>query len=121
MIAIGIPVLLESFARFALQGQGTPAPVAPTRHLVVTGSYRYARNPIYLAVTAIVLGQGLFFGNVTLLVYSALLALGFTSSCWPMRSRRCGRPSGRSLKHIPPTFPVGCRGYSPGRRMHHSH
>ena len=77
LIAIGIPVLLESFARFALQGQGTPAPVAPTRPLVVTGSYRYVRNPIYLAVTAIILGQGLLFGNVTLLVYGALLALGF--------------------------------------------
>ena len=77
LIAIGVPVLLESFARFALQGQGTPAPVAPPRHLVVTGSYRYVRNPIYLAVTAIVLGQGLLFGDGTLLVYGALLALGF--------------------------------------------
>ena len=48
MIAAGLPVLLDSFARFALQGLGTPAPVLPTRHLVVTGLYRHVRNPMSL-------------------------------------------------------------------------
>jgi protein-S-isoprenylcysteine O-methyltransferase Ste14 len=70
-------VLLESFARFALQGRGTPAPIAPTRHLVVTGSYTRVRNPIYLAVVSIILGQGLLLGSVALLAYGAILALGF--------------------------------------------
>ena len=50
MIAAGLPVLLDSFARFAIQGLGTPAPVAPPQHLVVTGLYRYVRNPMYVAV-----------------------------------------------------------------------
>jgi hypothetical protein len=44
MIAAGLPVLLDSFARFAIQGLGTPAPVAPPQRLVVTGLYRYVRN-----------------------------------------------------------------------------
>src|SRR6266566_2196969 len=43
-ILASLPVLLDSFARFALQGLGTPAPAFPTRHLVVTGLYRYVRN-----------------------------------------------------------------------------
>jgi len=77
LIAIGVPVVLESFGRFALQGLGTPAPVLPTRHLVITGSYRHVRNPIYLAVVAIILGQGLIFGHAGLLVYGAALWLGF--------------------------------------------
>ena len=77
LIAIGVPVVLESFGRFALQGRGTPAPVLPTQHLVVTGSYRHVRNPIYLAVVAIILGQGLLFGHAGLLVYAAFLWLGF--------------------------------------------
>src|SRR5215471_5937454 len=47
LILAGVPILLESFARFALEGLGTPAPVAPPRHLVVTGVYRHVRNPIY--------------------------------------------------------------------------
>src|SRR5579863_3986861 len=57
----GLPVLLDSFTRFALQGLGTPAPLAPTEHLVVTGFYRHVRNPMYVAVVSLVLGQGLFF------------------------------------------------------------
>jgi hypothetical protein len=45
MIATGLMVVLDSFARFAIQGLGTPAPVAPPQHLVVTGLYRYVRKP----------------------------------------------------------------------------
>src|SRR5215813_1953314 len=46
LIIAGLPVLLDSFARFALQGLGTPAPIFPTRHLVVSGLFRYVRNPM---------------------------------------------------------------------------
>jgi protein-S-isoprenylcysteine O-methyltransferase Ste14 len=72
LMAITLPMLLESFARFALQGLGTPAPVFPTQHLIVKGFYRYVRNPMYVAVVSMVLGQGLFFGNPHLLVYGFL-------------------------------------------------
>jgi protein-S-isoprenylcysteine O-methyltransferase Ste14 len=64
--------VLDSFARFALQGLGTPAPVFPTRRLVVTGCYRFVRNPIYLAVVSIVLGEGATLGNVTLIAYGLI-------------------------------------------------
>ncbi|HYM90796.1 MAG TPA: isoprenylcysteine carboxylmethyltransferase family protein [bacterium] len=77
LIVAGIPVLLDSFARFALQGIGTPAPVFPTLHLVVKGFYRYVRNPIYLAVVAVILGEGVILGNVNLLAYGVLAWLGF--------------------------------------------
>jgi protein-S-isoprenylcysteine O-methyltransferase Ste14 len=73
LIAAGLPILLDSFARFALQGFGTPAPVAPPEHLVVTGFYRYVRNPMYVAVTALIIGQGLLFGSVAVLEYGALV------------------------------------------------
>ena len=77
MIAAGLPVLLDSFARFAIQGLGTPAPVAPPQHLVVTGLYRYVRNPMYVAVTLLILGQGLLFGSVRLLQYGVAVWLAF--------------------------------------------
>jgi protein-S-isoprenylcysteine O-methyltransferase Ste14 len=77
LIALGVIGLLDSFVRFALQGVGTPAPVFPTRHLVVTGLYRYVRNPMYVAVTIAILGQGLILGNVTLLEYGLLVWLLF--------------------------------------------
>ena len=69
--------LLDSFARFAVQGVGTPAPIFPPRRLVVTGLYRYVRNPMYVAVVSTILGQGLIFGNFTLLAYGALIWLLF--------------------------------------------
>jgi protein-S-isoprenylcysteine O-methyltransferase Ste14 len=53
----GAAVLLEAFARFAIEGVGTPAPVAPTQELVVGGLYRYVQNPMYLAVAALTLGH----------------------------------------------------------------
>ena len=77
LIIAGVPGLLDSFARFAIQGIGTPAPIAPTKNLVVTGLYRHVRNPIYVAVVAIVLGQAALFGDWRLLWYGALLWLAF--------------------------------------------
>ena len=70
LIAAGAFVLLDSFARFALQGLGTPAPVFPTKHLVVKGFYRYVRNPMYVAVVAVILGQALLFGDIRVFEYA---------------------------------------------------
>ena len=77
LIIVGAPGLVDSFARFALEGLGTPAPIAPPQRLVVTGLYRYVRNPIYIAVVAVILGQALLFGDWRLLWYGALLWLFF--------------------------------------------
>lgn len=74
---LGIAFLLHAFARFALEGLGTPAPVAPTERLVVGGVYRFVRNPMYLAVLAVIAGQALFFGSVAVAGYAALVALAF--------------------------------------------
>ena len=77
LIVAGVPGVLDSFARFALEGLGTPAPIAPPRNLVVNGLYRYVRNPIYVAVVAVILGQGVLFADTRLLWYGALLWLFF--------------------------------------------
>jgi protein-S-isoprenylcysteine O-methyltransferase Ste14 len=80
-VAIGaaaLAALIECFARFALKGSGTPAPVAPTKHLVVSGLYRHVRNPMYLAVLAISLAWALWFGSAPLFAYAALVWMGFT-------------------------------------------
>jgi protein-S-isoprenylcysteine O-methyltransferase Ste14 len=75
LAAAGLAVLLDSFARFALRGLGTPAPVLPTRHLVVSGLYRFVRNPMYLAVVSLIAGQGLLLGDARLLGYAVLVWL----------------------------------------------
>jgi protein-S-isoprenylcysteine O-methyltransferase Ste14 len=77
LIAAGIPVLLESFGRFALQGVGTPAPIFPTQYLVVKGFYRYVRNPMSIAVVLVILGQALLLGNLRVLAYAIFVWLAF--------------------------------------------
>jgi protein-S-isoprenylcysteine O-methyltransferase Ste14 len=77
LVTLGLMGLLDSFVLFALQGLGTPAPVFPTRHLVITGLYRYVRNPMYVAVVMTILGQGAVFGNVALLKYGGFVWLLF--------------------------------------------
>ncbi|WP_248310487.1 isoprenylcysteine carboxylmethyltransferase family protein [Devosia sp. Root105] len=75
VLLLGAVLLAETFARFALVGRGTPAPVYPTETLVVTGSYRFVRNPMYVAVVALILGQGLLFGSLAVLAYGAAIWL----------------------------------------------
>jgi protein-S-isoprenylcysteine O-methyltransferase Ste14 len=77
LIVAGAGVVLESFARFALVGRGTPAPPLPTEQLVVSGLYRHVRNPMYVGVVAMVFGQALLFGNRELAFYGAVLWMGF--------------------------------------------
>lgn len=77
LLALGAIGLLDSFARFAIQGIGTPALVFPTCHLVVSGLYRYVRNPIYIAVVSVIVGQSLIFGNIRLLGYGTFVWLLF--------------------------------------------
>jgi protein-S-isoprenylcysteine O-methyltransferase Ste14 len=77
LIALGTPALLDSFVRFALEGRGTPAPVLPTEHLVVTGLYRFVRNPMYVGVLSVILGQGLLLGDARVLRYGAVVWLAF--------------------------------------------
>jgi protein-S-isoprenylcysteine O-methyltransferase Ste14 len=77
LIVAGLPGLVDSFARFALQGLGTPAPIAPTQNLVVTGLYRYVRIPMYVAVVTVILGQAILFGDWHLMIYGGLMWLAF--------------------------------------------
>jgi protein-S-isoprenylcysteine O-methyltransferase Ste14 len=74
-IVAGLAVLISGFARFVGEGTGTPAPVAPPDQVVVGGVYRWVRNPMYLAVEAIILGQALLFLSPVLVGYGALFIL----------------------------------------------
>jgi protein-S-isoprenylcysteine O-methyltransferase Ste14 len=77
VIALSLALLIECFARFALKGRGTPAPIAPARELVVSGAYARVRNPMYVAVTGIILGQALLFASAALIAYGIAVWFGF--------------------------------------------
>lgn len=75
LLVVGVVVLVSAFVQFVVEGIGTPAPVAPTQRLVVSGLYRYVRNPIYLALLSVIVGQALVLGQPRLFAYAAAVAL----------------------------------------------
>jgi protein-S-isoprenylcysteine O-methyltransferase Ste14 len=75
LLVAGVIVLVDAFVRFVVEGIGTPAPIAPTQRLVVGGLYRHVRNPMYHAVGAAIVGQGLLLGRPILLLYAAVFAV----------------------------------------------
>jgi protein-S-isoprenylcysteine O-methyltransferase Ste14 len=109
LIAAGVAVLLHAFGRFVVEGIGTPAPVAPTEHLVVGGLYRYVRNPMYVAVTATIVGQAALLGQPGLLLY----ALGFMATVatfvygyeQPVLSKRFGAEYEAYRRNVPAWWP----------------
>lgn len=72
LISAGLIPVAHAFIQFAKAG-GTPMPIAPTRHLVVTGFNRYARNPMYLGLLTVIFAQALLFGQFSLLIYAAVV------------------------------------------------
>jgi protein-S-isoprenylcysteine O-methyltransferase Ste14 len=109
LIVAGAGFLLQAFARFVMEGLGTPAPVAPPSRLVVGGIYRYVRNPMYLAVTATIVGQALLLGRWWLLAYAA----GFAAICFcfvrfyeePKLAQRFGREYEDYRRAVPGWLP----------------
>jgi protein-S-isoprenylcysteine O-methyltransferase Ste14 len=79
LVGAGSAVLIHAFVAFAWHGRGTPAPAAPTERLVVTGAYRHVRNPMYVAVMAVVLGQVLLFASWGLFAYLVIIGLTMAS------------------------------------------
>src|SRR3712207_3523348 len=61
LVVLGLAAVVACFIRFVSEGRGTPAPVAPTKTLVVGGLYRYVRNPMYVGVALTIGGQALLF------------------------------------------------------------
>ena len=72
LILAGLLSVIESFVRFVNDGRGTPAPAAAPEHLVIRGQYRYVRNPMYVAVGSVILGQAFALPSAALLAYLGL-------------------------------------------------
>lgn len=75
LILIGILIYLWCTADFVLRGRGSPNPDAAPTQLVISGLYRYTRNPMYVGILAIIIGEGLWVGSAILFIYAALAFL----------------------------------------------
>jgi protein-S-isoprenylcysteine O-methyltransferase Ste14 len=109
LVVVGTVVLVQAFVRFVVEGVGTPAPVAPTEHLVVGGLYRYVRNPMYLAVVATIVGQALLLGQPGLLLYATAVSLAFAAFVhWyeePTLARQFGAEYDAYRRAVPAWWP----------------
>ena len=104
-VAVGVIVLVNAFVRFVTEGLGAPAPIVPTEQLVVGGLYRYVRNPMYIAVIAIIVGQALVLERPVLLVYatttSFTMALFVRAYEEPALARQFGDQYERYRREVP--------------------
>lgn len=105
LFAGGLSALIECFRRFVVVGHGTPAPVQPPTHLVVTGLYRYVRNPIYVALLMIVTGEALLLGRFILLGYAVALWLIFHMFVVLYEEPKLRRTFGTSYEEYRATVP----------------
>jgi protein-S-isoprenylcysteine O-methyltransferase Ste14 len=71
-MAIGAATLLWCIWDFFSSGRGTISPIDPPKHLVVRGLYRYVRNPMYVAVVTILLGEAIFFMSSPVLIEAGI-------------------------------------------------
>jgi protein-S-isoprenylcysteine O-methyltransferase Ste14 len=76
-LVVGPLAVADTMVRFARVGRGTPAPWAPPERFVATGLYRWVRNPMYVGVLLIVLGEGLLLASWPVLAWATLLAAVF--------------------------------------------
>jgi protein-S-isoprenylcysteine O-methyltransferase Ste14 len=71
---LGAAAFLYAQGLFITRGQGTPAPFDPPKKFVRRGPYKWVRNPMYLAVLAMVGAEVLFLRSRDIAVYFVCLA-----------------------------------------------
>ncbi len=106
---IGSLIVLWCFRDFTFKGRGTPLPMDPPKELVLTGPYRYVRNPIYAAAGLIFVGHFLWFGYWRILIYAVLAFIGvhFFVVLYeePTLKRKFGASYEKYLKSVPRWIP----------------
>jgi protein-S-isoprenylcysteine O-methyltransferase Ste14 len=109
LILAGASFVVSAFVRFVREGLGTPAPVAPPTTLVVGGVYRYVRNPMYLAVTAVIVGEALLLRQPVLLLVAAVSLAAMMAFVKlyeePTLARRFGEDYARYRAAVPGWWP----------------
>ena len=104
----GTVLLLWCVRDFYISGKGTLAPWSPPRNLVVVGLYRWSRNPMYIAVSLILLGWAAAYRSTALLRYAGFVAILFYVRVVmfeePWLARRYGEQWERYRAHVPRWF-----------------
>jgi protein-S-isoprenylcysteine O-methyltransferase Ste14 len=75
VFVLGAAIYFRCAWEFAVRGLGTPAPIAPTKYLVTTALHRCVRNPMYLGVASVILGEAALFRSLHLVEYAFVMLL----------------------------------------------
>jgi protein-S-isoprenylcysteine O-methyltransferase Ste14 len=109
-ILIGAAIYFWCAWDFTFAGRGTPAPIDPPKELVVRGLYRYVRNPMYVGILSILLGEALLFSSRRLLVYTVIVFTLFflfvTIYEEPHLKKKFGEPYRRYCNSVPRWLPL---------------
>ena len=115
---MGLVIILRRFADFIRRGRGT-RPSTTRRELVVAGLYRYVRNPQYVGVVLVIVGEALLSGMIVLFGYAVLMAIGYhlfvTYYEEPTLGRLFGEPYARYREAVPLVAEAGQTNGSHGR------
>jgi len=105
----GLALFLYTVFLFRVVGQGTLAPWSEKQRLVVTGPYRYCRNPMISGVLFVLLGETLFTASPHILAWAALFMIintvYFMLAEEPALERQFGNEYRRYKKHVPRWLP----------------
>jgi protein-S-isoprenylcysteine O-methyltransferase Ste14 len=101
----GTALMLNSFWQFVKRGRGTPAPVDPPENLVVTGLYRYTRNPQYVAGVLIMVAHLLWSGALSLLPYTTAVTTAFHNFIILYEERTLERRFGEAYRRYTRSVP----------------
>ena len=111
VFGLGFALTFWCAMEFAIRGRGTPAPFDPPRRLVVTGLYRWVRNPMYVGLGLMLIGETLLMPQIwrEMAALIALLWLGVTLMVVykeePALRRLFGSDYGEYCRHVPRWIP----------------
>jgi len=118
LLTIGIAGYLRCALDFAVFGRGTPAPIDMPKYLVVRGPYKYTRNPMYISVFTVLMGEAALFRSITLLEYAIGVAICFhffvVIQEEPTLRRKMGEAYATYCEEVPRWIPR----FAHGRRNH---
>lgn len=95
---LGFFIMTTCIISFAVKGRGTLSPADPTKKLVTSGLYRYSRNPMYVGVMLILIGEAIFFLICGLLIYLMFIFIAFNLFIILVEEKRLKRDFGNQYK-----------------------
>jgi len=115
-LAAGLAIYVWCVVDFATAGRGTPAPIDAPRELVTRGLYRRTRNPMYVGVTSVLVGETWLFASPALALYTLCVVAAFNLFVRayeePTLHRLFGEAYDRYCAAVPRWFPLPHRGGS---------